>query len=46
MLPFHPPENIRKPKVLRCFHGDQEGTLEKKVLKFRIQSRTLGITSC
>ena len=31
MLPFHPPEKIRKPKVLRCFHGDQEGTLEKKV---------------
>ena len=34
MFPFDPPENIRKPKVLQCFKGDQKKTLEKKVKKY------------
>ena len=32
MFPFDPPENIRKPKVFRCFQGDQKGTLGRKGL--------------
>ena len=31
MLPFDPPENIRKPKVF-CFQGDQKGILGRKGL--------------
>ena len=42
MLPFHPPENIRKPKVFWCFQGDQNGTLGRKGLrKLRIWSHLL-----
>ena len=33
MLPFDPPENIRKPSVFWCFQGDQKGTLGRKGLK-------------
>ena len=32
MFLFDPPENFRKPKVFRCFPGDQKGTLGRKVL--------------
>ena len=32
MFPFDPPEKIRKPKVFRCFQGDQKGTLGSKGL--------------
>ena len=35
MLPFDPPENIRKPKVFRCFQGDQEGTLGGEGLRLK-----------
>ena len=33
MFPFHPPENVRKPKVFCCFQGDQKGTLGSKGLR-------------
>ena len=32
-VPFDPPENIRKPKVFRCFQEDQKGTLGSKGLR-------------
>ena len=32
-VPFDPPENVRKPKVFLCFHGDQKGTSGRKGLK-------------
>ena len=34
MFPFDPPEIIRKPKVFRCFQGDQKGTLGRKGLRY------------
>ena len=33
MLPFDPPENIRKPKVFWYFQGDQKGDIGKKGVK-------------
>ena len=32
MLPFDPPESIRKSLILWCFQGDQKGTLGKNGL--------------
>ena len=37
VLPFDPPENIRKPLVFWCFQVDQKGTLgRKRVMKSNI----------
>ena len=32
MLPFEPPENIRKPLVCWCFQGEQKGIVGRKGL--------------
>ena len=46
MFPFDPPENIRKPKVFRCFQGDQKGTLGSKGLNFRSSGSKLESVTC
>ena len=35
IFPFDPPENIRKPKVIWCYQGNQRETLERKGLKLQ-----------